>query len=224
MSALPIGVLASGTGTNFDAIARATNDGHLAADIRVVVCNRPGAKVLSSAEQLGIATESLDHDNYNSRESFDRDVVSRLEHHGVELVVMAGFDRIVTSVLLEAFPNRVINIHPALLPAFKGLDAQTQAAEYGVRIAGATVHLVDGDLDHGPIIVQAAVPVAAGEDAETVRLRILEQEHRIYPYAIGLFAEGLIRVEGRQVFIDGNDDGRADGEVLVSPSIHRTSR
>jgi len=224
MRPLPIGVLASGTGTNFDAIAAAIEDGRLAGELKVVLCNRAGAKVLTKATALGIATETLDHKSYRSREDFDRDVVAHLQAYGVELVVMAGFDRIVTDVLLQAFPERVVNIHPALLPAFKGLDAQTQAAEYGVRIAGATVHLVDGDLDHGPIIVQAAVPVHAGEDAETVRLRILEQEHRIYPYAINLIAEGRIRVQGRQVFIEEANAHTADGEVLVCPSIQRTSR
>jgi phosphoribosylglycinamide formyltransferase-1 len=223
MTALPIGVLASGTGTNFDAIAAATADGALAADIRVVICNRRDATVVAKAEALGIATETIEHGGFDSRESFDQAIVSSLQQHGVELVVMAGFDRIVTRVLLEAFPQRVVNIHPALLPAFKGLDAQTQAAEYGVRIAGATVHLVDGDLDHGPIIVQAAVPVHPGDDADTVRKRILEQEHRIYPYAINLFAQKRIRIEGRQVYIDGADKN-SEGDVLVNPSLQRTSR
>lgn len=227
MSPLPIGVLASGTGTNFDAIVAAIEDGSLAAEVRVVVCNRVGAKVINKAQALGIPTETLDHRSYQSREAFDREVVGRLQSHGAQLVVMAGFDRIVTSVLLDAFPERVVNIHPALLPAFKGLDAQTQAAEYGVRIAGATVHFVDGDLDHGPIIVQAAVPVHPGEDAETLRRRILEQEHRIYPYAINLIAEGRVRVEGRQVFIEqGAQTASPPSEAacLVCPDPQRASR
>ncbi len=226
MSPLPIGILASGTGTNFDAIAAAVQAGTLAADIRVVVCNRPGAKVLAKAEQLGIATITVEHRESPTRETFDSRIVEHLQAANVELVVMAGFDRIVTPVLLDAFPNRVVNIHPALLPAFKGLDAQTQAAEYGVRITGATVHLVDTDLDHGPIIVQAAVPVSPGDNAETVRLRILEQEHRIYPYAINLIAENRLRVEGRQVYIqpDGANSTEEPAAALISPPLQRTSR
>lgn len=225
MSAFPIGVLASGTGTNFDAIAAAVGNGTLAAEIRTVICNRPDAKVLAKAQQLGIPTETIEHSNFTTREAFDGEVVKRLRDAGVTLVVMAGFDRIVTPVLLEAFPERVVNIHPALLPAFKGLDAQTQAAEYGVRIAGATVHLVDTHLDHGPIIVQAAIAVGPNDDAETVRLRILEQEHRIYPWAINLFANNTLRVEGRRVIID--DDASAlpnTGDALISPPLQRTSR
>jgi phosphoribosylglycinamide formyltransferase-1 len=167
----------------------------------------------------------VDHDRYDSRESFDAAIVDALRGAGVELVVMAGFDRLVTRTLLSAYPQRVINVHPAILPAFKGLDAQRQAADYGVRIAGATVHIVDEDVDHGPIIVQAAVPARPGEDPEALRLRILAQEHRIYPYAISLFAQGRIKVEGRRVLIaDEPPLDALDVEALISPAPQRTER
>ncbi|HYC01331.1 MAG TPA: phosphoribosylglycinamide formyltransferase [Candidatus Limnocylindrales bacterium] len=214
---LPIAVLASGSGTNFESIAAAIDRGELHASIRVLVCNRPAAAVLGKAGRRGIETRVIPHRDYASREAFDAAVADVLGQYSVELVVMAGFDRVVTPVLLRRFAQRVINVHPALLPAFRGAHAQAQAAEYGVTIAGATVHFVDEAVDHGPIILQAAVPVAAGEDAETVRLRILEQEHRIYPYAIQLFAEGRLSIEGRRVIIDGLAQPPAG--ALISPPL-----
>jgi phosphoribosylglycinamide formyltransferase-1 len=217
VSRLALGVLASGTGTNFDAIAEAIADGRVDAQVRVVVCNRPGAAVLDKARARGIEVKIVEPGQYDGREAFDRAVAEVLVAAGAELVVMAGFDRLVTRTLLSRFPSRVVNIHPALLPAFKGLDAQAQAAGYGVTIAGATVHLVDEHMDHGPIIVQAAVPIVPGESAEAVGRRILEQEHRIYPWAIQLFAEGRVRVSGRIVTIDGVS--AAARECLVSPPI-----
>ena len=218
---LALGVLASGTGSNFDAIANACERGELAAQVRVVVCNRPGAPVLDKAAAHGIKTVVLPHAQYPDRDTFDRTVADTLVQHGVELVVMAGFDRVVTGALLSRFPQRVVNIHPSLLPAFKGMNAQRQAVEYGARIAGATVHLVDNDVDHGPILVQAAVPVLPGDDAETVRLRILVQEHRIYPQAIQLFADGRVQVEGRRVRITGLV-AMPEVASLVSPTVGDT--
>jgi phosphoribosylglycinamide formyltransferase-1 len=214
---LPIGVLASGTGSNFDAIAAAIADGRLDAEIRILVCNRTGAPVLEKAAARSVPTRVIDHRSFDSREAFDAAVADLLVRAGVDLVVMAGFDRIVTNALLSRFPQRVLNIHPALLPAFRGADAQAQAVRYGVTISGATVHIVDADVDHGPIVVQAAVPIAPGEDVETVRLRILAQEHRIYPHAIQLFAERRIRVVGRCVQID--DFPPAADAALVSPPL-----
>jgi len=219
MGRLRLGVLASGTGTNFEAILAAIDDGRLDADVAVLVCNRPGARVVELAEAAGVNTQIRDHRGYASREEFDEQVVAALEAAGVELVVMAGFDRLVTGALLARFEARVINIHPALLPAFKGVDAQSQAAEYGVTIAGATVHIVDEEVDHGPIIVQAAVPVVPGESPEAVRKRILTQEHRIYPYAIQLFAEGRVTVTGRTVTIDGREP--VADQSLISPPLPR---
>jgi phosphoribosylglycinamide formyltransferase-1 len=219
MGLLSIGILASGNGTNFDSIASAVADGHLQARIVVLVCNRADAAVLAKAQARGIPTCLLDHRSFASRQAFDTAVVGALESAGVELVVMAGFDRIVTGVILGRFPQRVVNIHPALLPAFRGTDAQGQAAAYGVTIAGASVHFVDEDVDHGPIILQGAVPVAPGEDAATVRRRILAVEHRIYPEALRLIAEGRVQVEGRHVRVRGR---KAIGdECLISPPIDR---
>ena len=217
MSSLAIGVLASGTGTNFDAIAEAIANGGLDAEIKVLVCNRLDAAVLGKARGRGIATELIEAKSFASRDEFDARVADVLDSKGVELVVMAGFDRVVTASLLERFPQRIINVHPALLPAFKGLDAQQQAADYGVTVAGATVHIVDEHVDHGPILVQAAVPVVPGESAEALRQRILEQEHRIYPFALRLFAEGRVQIIGRQVRIAGIN-ASADA-CLISPPL-----
>ncbi|MBI5505692.1 MAG: phosphoribosylglycinamide formyltransferase, partial [Deltaproteobacteria bacterium] len=160
---LPLGILASGSGTNFDAIAAAIACGELNARIAIVVCNRPTAAVVVKARGLGLAVRLIDHRAFPDRATFDGAVADALEAAGAELVVLAGFNRIVTAALLRRFPMRVINIHPALLPAFRGAHAQQQAADYGVTITGATVHFVDDDVDHGPIILQAAVPVASGE-------------------------------------------------------------
>jgi phosphoribosylglycinamide formyltransferase-1 len=217
---LRLGVLASGSGTNFAAIADAVTEGGVDATICVVVCNREGAVVIDKARARGIETVVIPHQSHADRHSFDTAVVDVLSEHRVELVVMAGFDRLVTTTLLARFPQRVINIHPALLPAFKGLDAQRQAFEYGARIAGATVHLVDEHMDHGPIIVQAAVPISGDDDAETVRRRILAEEHAIYPFAIQLFAEGRVEVDGRRVRIRG-ESTPASHDHLVSPVPRR---
>jgi phosphoribosylglycinamide formyltransferase-1 len=197
------GVLISGTGTNLRAILERVAAGRLDCAVRLVVSNRPGAAGLAHAERAGVPVRVIDHRGFARREDFDRTVVEALRAAGVELVVLAGFDRLVTSVLLEAFPMRVMNIHPALLPAFKGLHAQRQALEYGVKVAGATVHFVDADADHGPIIVQGAVAVQPDDGEDDIRRRILAVEHEIYPTAIQLFAEGRLAVEGRRVVVRG---------------------
>lgn len=217
MALLSIGILASGSGTNFDSIAAAVADGRVPARISLLLCNRPGAAVLGKAEARGLPTRLVDHRQFPSRAAFDEAVADALQEAGVELVVMAGFDRIVTATLLRRFPGRVVNIHPALLPSFRGAHAQADAAEYGVTITGATVHFVDEDVDHGPILLQGAVPVAPGEDTDTIRRRILAVEHRIYPEALRLIAEGRVEVEGRFVRIRGR---RPIGdECLISPPI-----
>lgn len=213
---LSIGILASGSGTNFDSIAAAVASGRVSARIAVLVCNRASAGVTGKAEQRGIPVVLVDHKAFANREAFDSAVADVLEKAGVELVVMAGFDRIVTGALLGRFPGRVVNIHPALLPAFRGADAQSQAAEYGVTIAGATVHFVDEHVDHGPIIIQGAVPVAPGEDRGTIQRRILAVEHRIYPEALRLIADGRVKVEGRFVRIEGRAE--IEDECLISPA------
>jgi phosphoribosylglycinamide formyltransferase-1 len=200
---LSIGVLISGSGTNLQAILDRAADGSLKARVALVVSNRAEARGLARAQAAGVSTRVIDHRRFSRREDFDGAVVEALRGAGVELVVLAGFDRLVTPVLLGAFPERVINIHPALLPAFKGLHAPRQAVEYGVRVSGATVHFVDEHVDHGPIILQGAVALDPDDDADTAAARILEVEHQLYPAAIRLFAEGRLEIVGRRVRIRG---------------------
>jgi phosphoribosylglycinamide formyltransferase-1 len=197
------GVLISGSGTNLQAMIDRMAAGRLGCTIRLVVSNRPEAAGLARARAAGIPAEIIDHRTFPTREAFDQAIVHALRDAGVELVLLAGFDRLVTSVLLRAYPQRVMNIHPALLPAFTGLHAQRQALDHGVKIAGATVHFVDEQTDHGPIIIQGAVAVAPDDTEETLRARILAIEHEIYPAAIQLFAEGRLTVEGRRVVVRG---------------------
>ena len=197
------GVLISGSGTNLQAILDRIAAGRLDCTIRVVVSNRPGAPGLARAEAAGAPTRIIDHRAFDSREEFDAALVAALREAGVELVVLAGFDRLVSPVLLDAFRHRIMNIHPALLPSFKGLHGPRQALAYGVKIAGATVHFVDEDTDHGPIIVQGAVALEPDDTEESIRDRILTVEHEIYPLAIQLFAEGRLTVDGRRVLVRG---------------------
>ncbi|MDH4008348.1 MAG: phosphoribosylglycinamide formyltransferase, partial [Desulfuromonadales bacterium] len=189
---LRIGVLASGGGTNLQSIIDRCQDDSLDAEIAVVICNNPGAGALERAAQAGIANRCINHRDFSSRGDFDTAVVSALQESGVELVVLAGFMRIITQTFIDAFPDRVINIHPALLPSFPGLHVQQQAIDYGARFSGCTVHFVDGGVDTGPILIQAVVPVLQDDTAETLAARILEQEHRIYPRAIQLIAENRV--------------------------------
>jgi len=198
-----VGVLVSGGGTNLQAILDRVADGSLPARVAVVISNRAAAGALARAERAGVATVVVDHRAHPSREAFDAAVTDALRAAGVDLVVLAGFDRLVTPIILQAFPQRVINIHPGLLPAFKGLHAQRQAVDYGVRIAGATVHFVDEAVDHGPIILQAAVVVDPDDSPDDVTARVLEVEHQLYPMAIRLIAEGRVQIEGRRVRILG---------------------
>jgi phosphoribosylglycinamide formyltransferase-1 len=195
------GVLISGTGTNLQAIIDRVADGSLDCRIALVISNRAQAAGLERATRAAIPTRVIDHHEFASREAFDGALADALRAAGVELVVLAGFDRLITRVLLDAFPNRIVNVHPALLPAFKGLHAQRQALAYGARITGATVHFVDEVEDHGPIILQGAILVAPDDTEETLAQRILEVEHRLYPAAIQLFAQGRLVVEGRRVRI-----------------------
>ena len=210
---IAVGVLVSGSGTNLQAILDRVAAKRLHGRIAIVVSNRPGVRALERAAAAGVPTCVVDHRTFTRREAFDAALVGKLRDAGVELVVLAGFDRLVTRVLLEAFPQRVINIHPGLLPAFKGLHAQRDALEYGVKLAGATVHLVDEETDHGPIIVQGAVVVRPDDTEETLRDRILAVEHEIYPAAIQLFAEGRIEVRGRRVVVRGEPPGTASSLI-----------
>jgi len=199
---LRIGALASGGGTNLQAIIDHCHDGKLDAEIVLVISNNPDAGALERARRAGIAVRCIDHRLFSGREAFDAALVQALREAEVDLVILAGFMRIITPVFVDAFPHRIMNIHPALLPAFPGLHVQRKALEYGVRFAGCTVHFVDTGTDTGPIIIQAVVPVHDDDSEETLSARILEQEHQIYPRAIQLFAEGRLRVEGRRVLVD----------------------
>ena len=199
---LRIGALASGGGTNLQAIIDHCRDGKLDAEIVLVISNNPDAGALERASRAGIAVRCIDHRQFAGREAFDAALVQALLEAKVDLVILAGFMRIITPVFVDAFPHRIMNIHPALLPAFPGLHVQRKALEYGVRFAGCTVHFVDTGTDTGPIIIQAVVPVHDDDSEETLSARILEQEHQIYPRAIQLFAEGRLRVEGRRVLVD----------------------
>ena len=201
-SKLRLGALASGGGTNLQSIIDRCADGSLNAEIVLVISNNPGAGALDRARQAGIPCLCIDHREFADREEFDRAVVAALQEAGVELVALAGFMRIISGVFIEAFPNRIMNIHPALLPAFPGLHVQRQALEYGARFTGCTVHFVDGGIDTGPIVIQAVVAVLDDDTDESLAARILQQEHRIYPRAIQLFAEGRLRIEGRRVRIE----------------------
>jgi phosphoribosylglycinamide formyltransferase-1 len=191
-------VLISGRGSNLQAIIDATATGRLDAGIAVVVSNRADAAGLTRARDAGIEALCVPAREYPDRDAYDRAIVERLRARDVDLVCLAGFMRLVGRPLLEAFPNRILNIHPSLLPAFPGLDAQRQALEHGVLITGATVHLVTDDLDAGPIVLQAAVPVLDDDTVETLTARILAEEHRLYPEAIRLLLGGGWAVHGRR--------------------------
>jgi phosphoribosylglycinamide formyltransferase-1 len=193
-----IAVLISGRGSNLQAIIDATRDGRLDATVAVVISNRADAFGLERARAAGIETLVLDHRGYQSRTEYDAAVVAALRERDVALVCLAGFMRLLSPLFVEAFPNRILNIHPALLPAFPGLHAQKQALEHGVKVSGATVHLVDANLDAGPIVLQAAVPVLDDDTEDTLAARILVEEHRLYPEAIRLVLEGGWRIEGRR--------------------------
>lgn len=214
MSPFRIAILASGGGTNLQSIIDSRQAGTLSVEIALVISNNPTAGALQRAQQAGIATLCINHRDYTSREEFDHALVDALKAAEVDLVVLAGFMRIITDVMLDAFPQRIINIHPALLPAFPGLHVQQQAIDYGARFSGCTVHFVDGGVDTGPIIVQAVVAILPDDTASTLAERILEQEHRIYPQAIQWIAEGRVTINGRTVIVTGADGPET---ALINP-------
>jgi phosphoribosylglycinamide formyltransferase-1 len=198
-----LGVLVSGSGSNLQAILDACGEGRIEARVAAVICNVAGAKALDRARAANVPAVLLPHGGHARREDYDARLLEELRAHDVNLVCLAGFLRILTPVLLRAFPDRVLNIHPALLPAFPGMHAVRQALAAGVRVSGCTVHVVDEGTDTGPIVVQAAVPVLDGDTEETLAARILVQEHRAYPRAISLFASGRATVAGRKVAVRG---------------------
>jgi len=193
-----LGILISGRGSNLQSIIDAVADGRLDASIAVVVSNRVEAAGLLRARQAGIEALHVGARAFPDRDAYDRAIVDALTARGVDLVCLAGFMRLVGQPFLDAFPNRILNIHPSLLPAFPGVDAQRQALEHGVRVSGATVHLVTSELDGGPIVLQSAVPVLADDSVDTLSARILVEEHRIYPEAIALVLDGGWSLHGRR--------------------------
>lgn len=200
---LKLGVLISGSGSNLQSIIDHIENGSLRAKIEIVISNNPDAFGLARAKKHGIPCAVLNHRDFASREDYDRELARLLQDAGVELIVLAGFMRILSAWFLGAFRDKVINIHPALLPSFPGTNVQQAAIDYGVKFSGCTVHFVDEGVDTGPVIIQAVVPVLPDDTADELASRILKQEHKIYPQAIRYFAQNRIVKKGRQVEIKG---------------------
>ncbi len=215
---LRIVVLASGRGSNLQAVIDAIEAGQVQARIVAVISNKKEAPALDRARKHGLKDLFIDPKPFvgrpDSREAYDHALLDSLRQHNGELILLAGYMKIVTAVLVNAYANQMMNIHPSLLPAFPGLDVQKKAIEWGCKLAGCTVHFVTEGVDEGPIILQAAVPILDQDTPETLAARILEQEHKLYPRAVQLFAEGRIQIEGRRVLIDG---GKRSDVALLSP-------
>ena len=218
---LPVAVLISGGGSNLQALIDRMEEGSLDVDIRMVLSNKEGTYGLKRAEIHGLPSCVIKHEDFDSRENFDAEMVRRLKKAGVEAIILAGFMRILTPVFLNAFPGGVINIHPALLPGFTGASAQADAAKHGVRISGCSVHFVDDKMDHGAIIIQAAVPAIPVVSAKVLGERILKLEHRILPQAAQWLAEGRLSVKKRFVSLAPADKLPAEkgGGSLVNPPL-----
>ena len=203
MGRIHVGVLASGRGTDFQSLVDAAARGELDATIAVLICNVPGAPVLERAKRARVPTVVIDHRRFGKdREAWEREAAKALREHDVDLVVLAGFMRLLTPYFIGEFRNRIMNIHPSLLPAFPGTHAHRDALAHGVKVSGCTIHFVDESVDGGPIILQKAVPVLTDDTEETLSARVLEQEHIVLPLAVRLFAEGRLSVEGRKVRIN----------------------
>lgn len=200
---LTLGVLASGSGSNFQSIVDNIESGYLDATVSVLITDNPGAGAIKRAKKHNINCLVIKPKDFPDRPSYNSRIAEELKKNGVELVILAGFMRVVDKVLINLYPNRIMNIHPALLPSFPGLHGQKQAADHGVKISGCTAHFVDKGMDTGPIIIQAAVPVYHDDTEASLGKRILKQEHRIFPYAIKLYSEGKISIKGRKVIIAG---------------------
>lgn len=210
---LRIGVLVSGSGSNLQAIIDRIEDGTLNAEIAVTISNKPDAYALERCRKHGITSTVIRHEDFPLREDFDIRMIEVLRSYRVELVVMAGFMRVLTPLFLNAYPMKIMNIHPALLPAFPGTHVQQQAIDYGVKFSGCTVHFADYGVDTGPVIIQAMVPVYPQDTSDTLAARILKEEHRIYPQAIQLYAQGRLMISGRRVII-------RDAQELPETAIH----
>lgn len=222
MKEVKLGVLVSGSGTNLQAIIDQIEMGRLQAEIKVVISNNHEAFALQRAAEHHLPVEVINQHHFCHREDFDRQMLAVLKACDVELVILAGFMRVLTPLFLRSFPHRVMNIHPALLPAFPGLGVQQQAVEYGVKFSGCTVHFVEEGVDTGPIIIQAVVPVWDDDTAEALAIRILREEHRIYPRAIQLYAEGKLEVKGRRVVVAGG--AQAGPSVMYNPELGGTTK
>ncbi|WP_353117292.1 phosphoribosylglycinamide formyltransferase [Nitratidesulfovibrio sp.] len=221
---LQLAVLASGNGSNLQAILDRIASGALDARVCLVLCNKPEARALERARAAGVAHLALSPADHPDREAFDAAMVAAIRAHGADAVALAGYMRLLTPGFLAAFPGRVMNIHPALLPSFPGLRGAADAQAYGVTLAGCTVHFVDEQMDHGSVIVQAAVPVNPGEPLDALKARIHAMEHRVYPQALQWLAEGRLRQEGRVVRVLPRPDGKVaagipDGPWLVWPAL-----
>lgn len=212
-----LGVLVSGSGSNLQSIIDHIEKGLLDAEIRMIISNNPEAYALVRARKHGIPYTVLEYRDFGTREDFDRKVIEVFNASGVELVIMAGFMRILSPSFLNAFPMRIMNIHPALLPSFPGMHAQKKAFDYGVKFSGCTVHFADDGVDTGPIIIQAIVPVYDQDTDEILAKRILKEEHRIYPKAIQLYAEEKLEVAGRKVRV--KDHKQTDPHPLHNPPL-----
>lgn len=198
---LKLGVLISGNGSNLQSIIDHIEKGSLKAVIKIVISNNPDALGLKRAEKHSIPWVVLQYSDFKSKEDFDLKLIKTLKDNGVDLVVLAGFMRIISPAFLKAFTHKIMNIHPALLPSFPGVHGQKQAVDYGVKFSGCTVHFVDEGVDTGPVIIQSVVPVLDDDTEESLSARILKEEHKIYPRAIQLFADGKIEIKGRKVYI-----------------------
>lgn len=196
-----IAVFASGRGTNFSAIIRAAKKGRLSANVSLLVCDNPRAAVIGRARQAGIKIALIERNNFPTKEEFEGKIIRHLEENNIDLIVLAGYMRILGLKLVARFKNKILNIHPALLPSFKGTRGIKDAFDYGVKVMGVTVHFVDEEMDHGPIIMQGAIRVKEGDTLESLERRLHNLEHKIYPEAIRLYAEGRLKIEARRVKI-----------------------
>jgi phosphoribosylglycinamide formyltransferase-1 len=215
---LTLGVLASGRGSNFQSIIDSIESGFLKARLVALISDNPDAYALERAKKHNIESIVLKPNDFPDKNTYYAHIADELEKRGVELVILAGFMRVAGKALIDRYRNKIMNIHPALLPSFPGLHGQKQAVDYGVKISGCTVHFVDEGVDTGPIIIQAAVPAYDDDTEDTLSERILKQEHKIFPYAIKLYSEGRISVEGRKAVITGN----REDSLLINPPLAAT--
>jgi phosphoribosylglycinamide formyltransferase-1 len=211
---LTLGVLASGRGSNFQSIIDSIESGYVNAKIALLITDNSDAYAIERAKKHGIENAVLKPADFPDKNAYYSHIAVELRARNIGLVILAGFMRVVGKALIDSYPNKIMNIHPALLPSFPGLHGQKQAVDYGVKISGCTVHFVDEGVDTGPIIIQAAVPAYHDDTEDTLSQRILKQEHRIFPLAIKLFSEGKIKVAGQKVIIEKNEDD----SVIINPS------